>query len=154
MTQTEPFPVHSSRKMHATLSRAAPLIFMDVSWVVLTVVPQGISNVIAWTLLVWAVSAVACCSLPYVVYHSGMLQLLAARLVRSVEGDTCLSHQRSLDSECSLLFELLLLDILQYNSCIVLMNTSSFSFGGKCLIFQEFSASETCPSIIHYQDDA
>jgi len=93
------------------------------------------------------------------------LQLLPEKLVRNVEGDTFLGHHRSWEdlihspnSECNLAFELVLLrhytcDTVVLFSLYVLF-LFPFSFGGKCIIFQTFSAYETCfQSMINFQDD-
>lgn len=104
----ESFPMHNSRKTHDAWSRATPSVFMEVSWVVFTAVHTLVwGSVIAWALPDLAGSTW---------WLPGWELWLLERMVRNVEGDTCLGHCRiwedfihGPDSECSLPFVLVLL---------------------------------------------
>lgn len=128
----ESFPTHSSRKTHAALSRAARLVFMEVSWVMLPTVPQQHK----------AVSLLRLCQ-PRRAAGGGLPAGTASQ--QTGEGwrgwhvlatrEVWRNLTRSPGSECNLPPELLLLDIIHHTSCIPLIGPFWISF-----IFLEASA--------------
>lgn len=158
----ESFPMHNSRKTQDASSRATRLIFMEVSWVIFTAVHTVVrSGVIAWTLPGLAGSTW---------WLHGWELWLHITAAPWETGEECRRWHMSrplqklgrsyswsrFRMQSSLWVSFAKTLYLWYSSFILLICPFSFSFffGGKCMIFQSFSAYETCfQSIIHYQAD-
>lgn len=158
----ESFPMHNSRKTQDASSRATQLIFIEVSCVIFTAFHTAVqSGVIAWTLPGLAGNTW---------WLHGWELWLHITAASWGTGEECRRWHMSRPlqklgrsySWCRFRMQSTLeLVLLRLYTCgtVVLFSLYvlfllPFSFGGKCMIFQTFSAYETCfQSITHYQGD-